>query len=178
MTTEQQRADPDFLPQTQYFGYRPTYVEDALSGQAPGWTRWDSGDITAPTNGHRRTVISAVRPVMSDAGTLCQSDLPVKATRALRRWKHDLLPCQFALSSFGFDYVCPTEGARDPPHVSLTPSRAASRHCARGLRPAFRRHDRPRGRPRPRAPADVHGPRHGALRPGPGIRWRALHMGR
>ena len=89
--TEEQHADPSFLPQTQYW-VPADEVESALP-QSEGWTL-GFRDITNPTN--ERTMISAIVPWAGYG-----NPIPI-----LQGMEAPMASCLVAnLNSLGFDYV-------------------------------------------------------------------------
>ena len=158
--TDEQRRNPDWLPNPRY------WVEDR---RIPAGFRWFVGwkDVTAPTN--VRTIIGAVVP-RSGVGNTFPVLLP--ADDADPAAYAAVAPLVLAnLNALVLDYVARQKVQGQ--HLNLyiveqlpvVPPRPV-RHGP--VRPAVRRRDRPgRG-----AGVDLHRPRHGAVRPGPGPRRR------
>ena len=160
--TEAQHADPDFLPQTQYW-VPANNVEEALP-QSRGYTL-GFRDIARPTD--ERTVIASMVP-WAGVG----NKVPLLVEEDNKAATYLVANLKLRLSRLR----CTTENSRD--EYELVHRRTTPRHRPHRLRPPLRRDDCPRPRPRPRPPPHVHRPRHGPLRPRPRLRRRAFHLGR
>ena len=143
-----EHADPSWLPKPAYW---------VLASEC-GWTsesNWVIGfkEITASTN--VRTFIAAVFPAVGFG-----NKVPILKPQTDERneW---LLAAN--LNAIVFDFATRQKIQGQTLNWFIVEQLPVI--APRGLRPAFRRDDGARPRPRPRAAADVHGARHGALRP-------------
>ena len=151
--SEAQHADPDFRPQPQYW-VPSGNVETALP-RSRGYTL-GFRDIARPTD--VRTSIASIVPWAGYGNTLpllLEGDAlsSICLVANLNAMCADFVTRQKAQGTHLNWYIVEQLPVIAPDDYD----RRFGSTTARELRP------------RPRAPADVHGPRHGALRPGPGI---------
>ena len=152
--TDEQHANPNFVPQPRYW-VSGDLVELEL--------REDRGfvlafrDITNPTN--KRTMVASLIPRVG-AGNKVGLILPYDADFDVNTATH--LVANF--SSLPFDYVVRQKIQGTAMNWFIVEQLPVIAPDGYDRRQAFQRHDGARSRPRPRAAADVHGPRHGALR--------------
>ena len=177
--SETQHANPEFLPQSQY--WVPSQDVEShfsrLSGYAIGIRH-----ITRSTD--VRTVIASIVPrsgfgnsvplLLEDGGVHAPcSEEPEPGTDGRTM---TLTPLVANLNSVCLDFI--TRQKIQGANFNLVYHRAAPRHRPRRLRPAVRQHHRPRAGPRPRAAPHLHRPRPGPVRPRPRLRRPAVPLGR
>ena len=150
-TLDEEHRDPAFAP-------RPRYWIDQQESPATQSYEWmlSFKDITASTN--VRTMIAAVVPQVG-----CGHTLPVLLPADDGFDSKSAARLLANLNSFAFDYVARQKVQST--HLTWYTVEQFPVITPRRLRPPVRRGDGPGARPRSRAAPDLHGARHGAVRP-------------